>query len=67
MKLTAKALVRLLLQHGFVKTRQKGSHCRFVHPDGRKTTVPVHDGDLGKGLYYTILKQAGIPQSDFKK
>ena len=27
---------------GFVNVRQKGSHVRFVHPDGRKTTIPDH-------------------------
>jgi predicted RNA binding protein YcfA (HicA-like mRNA interferase family) len=57
---------KFLTVMGFVKTRQKGSHCRFVHPDGRKTTIPVHDGDLGKGLYFAILKQAGINQADIK-
>ncbi|MGM0610594.1 MAG: type II toxin-antitoxin system HicA family toxin [Thermodesulfobacteriota bacterium] len=24
------------------KAKQKGSHIRFVHPDGRKTTIPDH-------------------------
>ena len=27
---------------GFEAVRQKGSHIRFVHPDGRKTVVPDH-------------------------
>lgn len=26
----------------FQPIRQKGSHIRFVHPDGRKTTIPDH-------------------------
>jgi predicted RNA binding protein YcfA (HicA-like mRNA interferase family) len=28
---------------GFEKARQKGSHARWEHPDGRATTIPVHD------------------------
>ena len=27
---------------GFVEVRRKGSHVRFEHADGRKTTVPDH-------------------------
>ncbi len=27
---------------GFEAIRQKGSHIRFIHPDGRKTVVPDH-------------------------
>jgi predicted RNA binding protein YcfA (HicA-like mRNA interferase family) len=27
---------------GFQKTRQKGSHARWQHPDGRATTIPIH-------------------------
>ncbi|WP_293047373.1 type II toxin-antitoxin system HicA family toxin [Moorena sp. SIO1F2] len=25
-----------------LKVRQKGSHARWKHPDGRSTTIPVH-------------------------
>ena len=28
---------------GFVKVRQKGSHARWKHEDGRATTIPVHN------------------------
>ena len=27
---------------GFIKVRQRGSHARWKHPDGRATTIPVH-------------------------
>ena len=46
---------------GFYKTRQKGSHIRYVHDDGRKTTVPNHGGqDVPKGLLIKIIKQEHI-------
>ena len=43
---------------GFRKTRQKGSHIRYAHPDGRKTTIPDHGNqDVPKGLLIKIIKQ----------
>lgn len=43
---------------GFVAVRQKGSHVRFEHPDGRKTTVPDHGGkDMPWGLMIKIIRQ----------
>jgi predicted RNA binding protein YcfA (HicA-like mRNA interferase family) len=44
-------LIRALERLGFLNTRRKGSHFRFVHPDGRRTTIPVHKGQtIGRGL-----------------
>lgn len=34
----------MLLQLGFRKERQKGSHVFYRHPDGRTTTLPNHPG-----------------------
>lgn len=39
--LKSKEVVRLLKEHGFEKDRQVGSHAVFLHPDGRRTTVPT--------------------------
>ena len=53
---------------GFVQTRQKGSHSRWQHPDGRATTIPVHPGtEIGGWLYRQILKQIGITEEQFHK
>jgi predicted RNA binding protein YcfA (HicA-like mRNA interferase family) len=38
----AKDLERVARKLGFEKTRQKGSHARWQHPDGRATTIPIH-------------------------
>jgi len=40
----AKAMERILFAFGFAKTRQKGSHAFYRHPDGRTTTLPHHPG-----------------------
>jgi predicted RNA binding protein YcfA (HicA-like mRNA interferase family) len=43
---------------GFYKTRQKGSQMRYVHVEGRKTTIPNHGSqDMPKGLLVKIIKQ----------
>ena len=38
--LTARRLIRALLDEGFFLARQRGSHRRYAHPDGRRVTVP---------------------------
>jgi predicted RNA binding protein YcfA (HicA-like mRNA interferase family) len=60
----AKAAKRL----GFEKARQKGSHARWKHPDGRATTIPVHgNADIGGWLFQRILDQMGITESEFNE
>ena len=51
---------------GFVATRQKGSHQRWQHPDGRATTIPIHVTTISGPLYYAILKQLGMSETEFK-
>jgi predicted RNA binding protein YcfA (HicA-like mRNA interferase family) len=49
-------LIRKIKQLGFEDVRQKGSHIRFIHPDGRKTTVPDHGNrDVPQGLLIKIV------------
>ncbi len=53
---TARVLMKVLRKLGFVEIRSRGSHRRFTHPDGRKTTVPVHRGrDIPRGLLRQIV------------
>jgi predicted RNA binding protein YcfA (HicA-like mRNA interferase family) len=57
----AKALEKLLLNLGFQKIRQKGSHAFYKHPDGRATTIPFHTGkDLPRPLLRSILADINI-------
>lgn len=54
--INARTLIRILRKLGFVEVRSRGSHHRFVHRDGRKTTVPVHKGrDIPRGLLQQIV------------
>ena len=50
-------LLEELQKLGFKKIRQKGSHIRFHHPDGRKTTIPDHGSkDVPQGLLIKVIK-----------
>ena len=62
MNYSAKYLIKLLKQHGFVFVRSNGSHHLYMnHLSGKRTVVPVHGHkDLPKGTFFAILKQAGI-------
>ncbi|MFP4443281.1 MAG: type II toxin-antitoxin system HicA family toxin, partial [Spirochaetia bacterium] len=52
---------------GFNPVRQKGFHIRYVHEDGRKTTIPVHGSkDVPKGLLFKIIRyDIGINIEEF--
>ena len=63
--LSAGEVVSLLRRQGFVRVRQSGSHAVFRHPDGRRTTVPIHGKrDIGRGLLHQIMKDAGLTADD---
>jgi len=52
-----RALIQKVKRFGFEPVRQKGSHIRFVHPDGRKTTIPDHGNkDVPYGLLLKIIR-----------
>ncbi len=59
-------VIRALEKAGFQVVRQKGSHVRLKHKDGRAVTVPVHAGeDLDRGLLKKILREARLSEDEF--
>jgi len=65
--LSAKDLIKALLKAGFIMERQKGSHLRLYHPvNKRQTVVPMHSGDVPRGLLKGIIKQAGLTEEEFR-
>lgn len=61
-----KELISILLKQGFIIIRQKGSHVRLEHPDGRKTSVPIHSGEsVHIGLLRKILRDIQITPEKF--
>ena len=56
--------ITILAALGFEEARQRGSHKRFRHADGRATTVPVHGGrDLSPILLRRIAR--GLTVDEF--
>jgi predicted RNA binding protein YcfA (HicA-like mRNA interferase family) len=66
--LTAPDVIAILERMGFEEVRQRGSHKQFHHPDGRRTTVPVHGGrDIAPLLLRQIIKDTrGTPEEFFR-
>ena len=68
-RVKSRHLVSVALQMGFQLRDQSGSHAVYVHPDGRKTTIPIHPAqDIGVGLLTKITKKdLQITREDFIK
>jgi len=67
--LKATEIIRALGHMGFRLLRKsKGSHWQYEHPDGRRTTIPVHKGrDIGPGLLRKILRDIEVDADDFRR
>ena len=63
----ARELIRFLLRQGYRKARQAGSHLVLEHPARKTLVIPVHAGDLPKGLLLKILKDAGFTLEDYRE
>ena len=64
---TSKQLLRFLRKYGYAERRQTGSHLILKHRSQPMLVVPVHKGDLPRGLFLRILKDAGFSEEDFLK
>src|SRR3989344_8248700 len=61
-------LIRVLKKLGFSEHAERGtSHLVFSHPDGRRTTVSRHRGDIKKGTLAGILRGLKISSEEFRK
>jgi predicted RNA binding protein YcfA (HicA-like mRNA interferase family) len=57
---------RAAMKLGFRRSRQQGSHERWIHEDGRSTTIPVHGGrEIGPPLFNRMIRQLGISPEEF--
>jgi predicted RNA binding protein YcfA (HicA-like mRNA interferase family) len=65
--LSGEGLIRALRKQGFVSIRVRGSHHFLRHPDGRRTVVPVHRGEMiGTGLLAKILRDCDLTREDLR-
>ena len=60
-------LVRALRKAGFEIVRQRGSHTRMRHPDGRVLTLPIHSSqNISRGLLRKILRDAELTPDELR-
>ena len=63
--LKADQIIAVLEGMGFQVIRQRGSHARLRHKDGRVVTASFHAGqDIGRGLLRKILRDADLTSED---
>ncbi|HDP34659.1 MAG TPA: addiction module toxin, HicA family [Candidatus Hydrogenedentes bacterium] len=67
--LTAREVIAVLERLGFTHRTLTGtSHRRYVHADGRRTTIPFHaTQDIGRGLLRKILNDIELTPEQFKR
>lgn len=68
--LTVRRIQQALMADGFVLTRQRGSHRRFSHTDGRRVTLTFHHASdtFRFGTLRSIIElQAKWTESDLQR
>ncbi len=65
--LSAREVCRILQEHGFVKSRQSGSHIvmRKQATDGGRTVIVPNHGEIQRGTLKSIIEQSGLQRSLF--
>jgi len=58
----------ILIRHGFLEVRRKGSHIVMQQRiDGATRTVPVpNHAELRTGTLQSIIRQSGAPRTEFE-
>ncbi|MBI3420592.1 MAG: type II toxin-antitoxin system HicA family toxin [Candidatus Sungbacteria bacterium] len=67
--ITAKRMIRILRENGFIVSRQRGSHMIWKNPQsGTIVPIPLHrkNKPIPIGTLHAIIKQSKIPQEKFK-
>jgi predicted RNA binding protein YcfA (HicA-like mRNA interferase family) len=66
--LSGKQVCAILVQHGFLEVRQRGSHVVMQRPlPGTTITVPVpNHSEIRIGTLQAIIRQSGVLRSEFE-
>ena len=60
-------VVKVIRQHGFVLSGQRGSHQKWRHPDGRMVIVAHHGSkSIPIGTLKSIIEGARLTTDDFR-
>lgn len=64
-----KLIVKVLEKKGFICVSQKGSHAKYKKKGrpARVVIVPIHGKEIPQGTFRSILRQADLKESDFRK
>lgn len=67
--LSGKELCAILMLHGFLKVRQRGSHIVMqLKTEATTITVPVPDhAEIRIGTLLSIIRQSGVARSEFER
>jgi len=64
---SGRKMCKILDKLGFEKVHQVGSHTRYIHPDGRRTVVPLHGNEeLSIGILKEILNQVKLSREKYE-
>ncbi|MBA3320325.1 MAG: type II toxin-antitoxin system HicA family toxin [Pyrinomonadaceae bacterium] len=68
LRLSGREVCTILSKHGFAEKRQKGSHVVMQKAtDDSTVTVPVPlHSELRIGTLLSIIRQSGVPRSEFE-
>ena len=66
--LSGQHVCRILEKHGFIEVRRRGSHIVMQgRAEGISRTVPVPDHtELKRGTLLAIIRQSGVPRTEFE-
>lgn len=69
MTLSSRDIEKILKAHGFILSRQKGSHQQFVgfvHAQKRRVTVIANQKNFSPGTLKSMIRQSGLAEGEFK-
>jgi predicted RNA binding protein YcfA (HicA-like mRNA interferase family) len=68
LRLSGREVCAILARHGFIEVRQRGSHVVMQKRDAETTItvpVPLHS-ELRTGTLQSIIRQSGVPRTEFE-
>ncbi|MCD4782465.1 MAG: type II toxin-antitoxin system HicA family toxin [Candidatus Eremiobacteraeota bacterium] len=67
-QITTKKFIRALEKNGFKRTKKKGGHLVYRHPDGRRIVVSFHKsgGTFRRKTLQGMIEDAGWTENDLR-
>lgn len=69
MTISSKDIEKILKRHGFILSRQKGSHQQFVgviRGEKKRVTVVANQKNFAPGTFKSMIRQSGLSEEEFK-